>query len=63
MVTNIKAMAMVNLGCAQSEDVFELCRTRYRSAGRLKALPDAKNAADKPEAKLQTESELYQTQP
>lgn len=42
---------MVNFGWTQSEDVLALCRTLYRSAGLLKALPDAKNAAAKPEAK------------
>lgn len=45
-------MAVVNFGWAQSEDVLALCRTRYRSAGLLKALLDAKNAAAAPEAKL-----------
>lgn len=45
-------MAVENFGWAQSADVLALCRTRYRSAGLLKALPDAKNAAAKPEAKL-----------
>lgn len=50
---NSRAMATVNFGWAQSFESSVLCRCLYRSAGLLNALPDAKNAADNPVAKLQ----------
>lgn len=56
--TKRSAMAVVNLGCAQSSDVLVLCRARNFSAGRLIALPDAKKAADKPVAKLHTSTNI-----
>jgi hypothetical protein len=61
--TNRSAIAVVNFGWTQSEDVLALCRTLYRSAGLLKALPDAKNAAAKPEAKLRTRITVVMSPP
>lgn len=52
-VQNKSAMAAMKFGCTQSSESFVLCRDRYRSAGRLSALPDAKNAAPNPAATLQ----------
>jgi len=52
-VQNNSAVAATKFGCTQSSELFVLCRVRYRSAGRLSALPDAKNAAPNPAAILQ----------
>ena len=52
-VQNKSAVAATKFGCTQSSESFVLCRDRCRSAGRLSALPDAKNAAPNPAAKLQ----------
>lgn len=52
-VQNNSAVAATKFVCTQSSELFVLCRVRYRSAGRLSALPDAKNAAPNPAAILQ----------
>lgn len=62
-VQNKSAVAARKFGCTQSSESFVLCRVRYRSEGRLSALPDAKNAAPNPAAILQASTSLVHISP